>query len=188
MRRFLLDNGLRADMKFAVQEMWDYTTSMLWFPTPLFRKEIYFMGSGKIDGIDNWNYKLQLKLCMDSRMQGPSVQHIERLSPEELIIEISKGGFGLVWHQDEDSRQGMKYGISFDLSRYFTAGIPVIVPRGISHQDLIEKNHLGWVVDSLDEAVEQVENMDEADYQECVRYVRKFSPLIRNGYFTKKFL
>ncbi len=30
--------------------------------------------------------------------------------------------------------------------------------------------------------------MSEVEYQEYVRHVRGFSPLIRGGYFTKKFL
>lgn len=82
----------------------------------------------------------------------------------------------------------MDYSISFDLSRYLAAGIPVIVPRGISNRDLIEKNHLGIVADSLDAAVEQIQNMEELDYREYVQYVERFSALICNGYFTKKLL
>lgn len=188
MRQFLLDHGLREDMKFVIQEIWDYTTDMISLRSPLFRREIYFMGNGGIDGTDNWNYTPLLKLHADSAVQGQNVQCMGKLSREELFFELSKGGFGLVWYGAPDSRKGMEYGVPFELSGYLAAGIPVIVPRQIANQDLIKKNRLGLIAGSLDEAIEQIENMQESDYQEYVRYVRRFAPLICNGYFTKKVL
>lgn len=104
------------------------------------------------------------------------------------MIELSDGGFGLEWYQDEQAYEYMKYGNSFTLSRYLAAGLPVIVPAGISCQKLIEENHLGLAVDSLDEAVELVRRMDEAEYQEYVRHVGQFAPALRNGYYTRKCL
>ncbi len=189
MRQFLLDNGLREDMKFVVQEMWDYTVGMNLLFDSKFSRDIYYVNRGKIGGISDWNYTLQLKLFANSAVQGRNVQHIGELSQEELFFELSKGGgLGLIWYQEDEQRRGLEFDISFDLSRYLAAGIPVIVPKGISHQDMIERNHLGLAADSLDEAVEQVDSMEESDYQEYVRYVRRFSTLIRNGYFTKKLL
>ena len=110
------------------------------------------------------------------------------MDSSSLLLELAKGGFGLVWYGDEYWHQYMKYNNTFKLSTYLAAGIPVIVPKGISNQYLIEKNHLGLVMDSLDEAEEKVRNMEEVEYQEYVQYVQHFAPLIRNGYFTKKFL
>ena len=108
--------------------------------------------------------------------------------PDSLLLELSKGGFGLVWYGNDYWHQYMKYNNTIKLSAYLAAGIPVIVPGGISNQYLIEENHLGMVVDSLDEAVERVGNMEETEYQEYVGQVRNFAPLLRNGYFIKKFL
>lgn len=104
-----------------------------------------------------------------------------------LLLELAKGGFGLVWYGDECWNQYMKYNNSFKLSVYLAAGIPVIVPRRISNQYIIEKNYLGLVVDSLEEAVDQVQDMEESVYKEYVRHVKEFALLIRNGYFTKNF-
>ncbi len=64
----------------------------------------------------------------------------------------------------------------------------MIVPHGISNQYLVEENNLGLVVDSLDEAVEQVQNITEQQYLEYVHHVRGFAELLRNGYFTRKLL
>ncbi len=94
----------------------------------------------------------------------------------------------MVWYQDEESYQCMKYGISYPLARYLAAGIPMIVPAGISNQTLIEKNHLGLIVNSLDEAIAVIESMTESEYQEYTRYVSQFAPAVRRGYYTKKCL
>lgn len=107
---------------------------------------------------------------------------------DRLLLELAEGGFGLVWYGNDYWHQYMRYNNSFKLSTYLAAGIPVIVPRGISNQYLIEGNHLGIVADTLEDAAKYVKNMSEAEYQEYVRYVREFSSLIRGGYFTKKFL
>lgn len=188
MRQFLLDNGIRKDMKFVIQEMWDYTIDKNTIYSPQFRKEIHFTCNGGINGLNNWNYAIPLKLYADSGIQGQNVHYIGGLSKGELISRLSKGGFGLVWYQDEDTRQGMEYDVSFDLARYLAAGIPVIVPAGISNQALIEKNHLGLVVDSLEAAVTAVESMEKSEYQGYIQSVGRFAPAIRKGYYTKKCL
>lgn len=86
MRQFLLDNGLREDMKFVVQEMWDYTVGMNLFFDSKFSRDIYYVNRGKIGGISVWNYTLQLKLFANSAVQGRNVQHIGELSQEELFL------------------------------------------------------------------------------------------------------
>ena len=187
MRRFLLDNGIRREMKFVIQEMWDYIIDMNFFCSPQFRREIHFVGNN-FAGVDKWNNTLPLKLYAASAKQGENIHSMGELPPGDLVSELSKGGFGLVWYQDEDSRRCMEYGASFTLTRYLAAGIPVIVPVGISNQMIIEKNHLGLVVNSLEEAVAVVEDMTEAEYQQYTRAVRHFAHTIKNGYYTKSCL
>lgn len=188
MRQFLLDNGIRKDIKFVIREMWDYTMEWNCSPSPQFQREIHFTGDGGIDGINNWNYAVPLKLYADSGVQGQNVHIRSGETQRELVSGISEGGFGLVWPQNENARKGMEYDTSFDLARYLAAGIPVIVPAGILNQILIEKNHLGLVVESLDEAVTAVEAMEESEYQGYIQSVRRFAPALRNGYYTKKCL
>lgn len=189
MKKFLQENGIRKDMKFVIQEIWDYTTDLQFSQDPKFKKEIHFAGNpSKFLFPRQWNFDVPLKVYTSEECTGENVQVMGWMNPGSLLLEVAKGGFGLVWYGDDYWHQYMKYNNSFKLSTYLAAGIPVIVPRGISNQYLIEKNHLGLVADSLTEAVELVKNMEEADYQEYVRHVREFSYLIRNGYFTKKFL
>lgn len=189
MKKFLLDNGIRADMKFAVQEIWDYTTDIQYFRPPKFRKEIHFAGMpSKFLFPNQWNYEVPLKVYTSEQCTGENAQVMGWMDRDRLLFELAEGGFGLVWYGDEYLHQYMRYNNNFKLSNYLAAGIPVIVPRGISNQYLIEGNHLGIVADTLEEAVAQMRNMSEAEYQEYVRHVRGFSSLIRGGYFTKKFL
>ncbi len=189
MKKFLLDNGVRADMKFAIQEIWDYTTDIRFSQPAKFRKEIHFAGKpSKFLFPDQWDFDVPLKVYASEQCAGENVQVMGWMDSDRLLLELAKGGFGLVWYGDDYLHQYMRYNNKFKLSTYLAAGIPVIVPRGVSNQYLIEGNHLGIVADTLEDAAEQVKNMSEAEYQEYVRHVREFSPLIRDGYFTKKFL
>ena len=173
MRQFLLDNGIKKDMKFVILEMWDFITDSNFYSFPQFRKEIHFAGGSSFEGMHNWKDTFPLKVYAE-------------LSFSELLFALSKGGFGLVWQKDEESYQCMKYDVSFLLSRYLAAGIPVIVPVGISNQTLIEKNHLGLIVNSLDEAIEAIESMKKSEYQDYIRCVGQFAPALRSGYYSKK--
>ena len=190
MKKFLLDNGVRENMKFVVQEIWDYTTDIQFSQEQIkFQKEIHFAGKpSKFLFPHEWNFDVPLQVYTSEQCKGENAWEMGRMESRGLLLEFAKGGFGLVWYGDDYWHEYMKYNNSFKLSAYLAAGIPVIVPRGISNQYLIEKNHLGLVVDTLEEAVEQVKNMEETEYQEYVRDVGNFAPLIRNGYFTKKFL
>lgn len=189
MEKFLLENGIRENMKFVIQELWDYTTDINFSQTPMFQKEIHFAGNpSKFLFPNQWSFDVPLKVYTAEQCRGKNVQSMGWMDSSSLLLELAKGGFGLVWYGDEYWYQYMKYNNTFKLSTYLAAGIPVIVPRGISNQYLIEKNHLGLVVDSLEEAVEQVGNMAETEYQEYVRHISNFAMLIRNGYFSKKFL
>lgn len=189
MKRFLVDSGIRPDMKFVVQEMWDYTTCISFTREPVFRKEIHCAGGFDFHTIQNWNSGVALKVY-NSSMVVPSqnVINMGTIKTEELLIALSKGGFGLEWYQDEQAYKYMKYGNSLSLSRYLAAGIPVVVPTGISCQKLIEDNHLGLAVNSLDEAVGAIEDMSELGYREYVQHVGQFAIALRNGYYTKKCL
>lgn len=188
MKKFLIDSGIRAGMKFIVQEMWDYTTTLRFQGNPDFQKEIHCTGSADSEFVNEWDYDVPLKLYTSAVVKGKNVRSMGVWNEDKLLFKLSEGGFGLEWYHNEQAYQYMRYGNSFSLSRYLAAGIPVIVPVGISCQKIIEENHLGLAVSSLDEAVRVVEAMEEPEYQEYVRHVEQFAPALRNGYYTKKCL
>lgn len=190
MKRYLMEHGIRADMRYVIQEMWDdYTTSLVSLDSGKMKRELHFAGDP--DGVrfpELWNYEMPLHIYSDRECQGSWVQKMGWLPPDRLLLELSKGGFGLVWYGNESWHQYLSMNNCFSLAVYLAAGIPVIVPRGISNQCMIEQNHLGIVVNTLDEAVETVRSMTEQEYREYAAAVAGFAPLLRNGFFTKKCL
>lgn len=166
MWRLLLKNGIKKDMKYVIQEMWDYVTDRCSFGTPNFKKEIPFIGHERFEGLEEWGGR----------------------KPDELWSESVKGGWGLVWHKEKTHHEDLNYLLSLSLARYLSMGIPVIVPAGISNQSLIEKNGLGIVAKSLEDASKAVESMKKTEYQEYSRCVEQFAPALRNGFYTRKCL
>ena len=159
MRQYLTDHGVRKNMKFVILEMWDCISHIQFFHTPEFRKEVHFVDGGRFEGINSWKNALSLKLYTFSSEQRKNVHYMGKTNLDEQTMELSRGGFGLVWYRDEQESMIMKYDVPFSLGRYFAAGIPVIVPTGISNQRLIENNHLGMIVDSIEEVAEIIETM-----------------------------
>lgn len=189
MKKFLLENGVREEMKVVVQEIWDYTTCIHFTAPPKLKKEIHFAGdTEKFLFPNQWDYNIPLKLYSDKPCTGKNVQKMGWMDPSALLMELKKGGFGLLWYGDDLWHQYMSYNNSMKLSTYLAAGIPVIVPQGLSNQYLIEKNGLGIAVESLEEAVERVNALTEQEYQKYSDSVARFARLLRNGYFTKKLL
>ena len=90
-----------------------------------------------------WNFDVPLKLYTSEQCTGENVQVMGWMERAALLLELSKGGFGLVWYGSEYWHEYMKYNNTIKLSAYLAAGIPVIVPRGISNQYLIEGESFG---------------------------------------------
>ena len=167
MKERLIEEGLTTK-KILVQGMWDHPHDLSLY-TPAFKKELFFAGSlERFPDLQNWSQDTPL-----------------------LLLELSKGGFGLVWgtHQnDGESNQYYTLNISHKVSTYLTAGIPVIVPSSLSTAKFIVDQGLGFVADSLEEVHEIVDKMNLQEYQEMTNRIKTFSYLLKEGYFTKKLL
>lgn len=189
MKFFLTQHGIRAGMKFIIQELWDYTTVLKSMGPGNLKREIHFAGNpDRFQFPNTWNYEIPLKVYADQECRGGNVQKMGWMLPGRLLLELSGGGFGLVWYGDEIWHQYLSMNNSLKLSTYLAAGVPVIVPRGISNQSLIEENHLGIVVNTLEEAVSAARDMGEQEYREYLSAAARFAPLLREGFFTRKCL
>ncbi len=187
--QFLIKQGIREGMKFIIQEIWDYTTQLKSLDSGRLKRELHFAGKpDRFPFLNTWDYSMPIKVYSDQKCGRNCVEQMGWLPSDRLLLELSKGGLGLVWYGSEEGRQYLSRNSSLKLSAYLAAGIPVVVPRGISNQCMIEENHLGIVVDSLDEAAEAVKNMTEPEYQKYMSAVSRFAPLLRQGFFTKKSL
>ena len=110
------------------------------------------------------------------------------LDEYDLLHELHKGGFGLVWTEETYWREYMKYNTSFKTSTYLRAEIPVIIHKSSSCRKLIEDRHWGIAVDSLEEAVDVVNTMTAEEYGKYVGAIKESKFQLENGYFTKKAL
>ena len=75
--------------------------------------------------------------------------------------------FGLVWGNSEKSEDELDYyklNISYKLSTYLAAGLPVVVPDYLSNADYVREHGLGFVVSSLEEADRCVQECTEEQY------------------------
>ena len=190
MKEKLISEGLKVE-KILIQEMWDHPYNGFLYQ-PQFEKKLYFAGSvERFPHLANWSYQTPLHVFSEGQALAENC-HFEGFKPNvELLLQLSKGGFGLVWGTSEDPAEEPEYykiNISHKVSTYLAAGIPVVVPSYLSTAEMIRKKGLGFVVDSLAEASEVIENCSGEDYQQMLERARITSFLIRQGFYTKKVL
>lgn len=194
MADFLRANGLKVK-HIVIQEMWDcpndIPADMMKQTMPQLNHTINFAGDINLPkfafykGLDK---DLRLKAyCKDKHTIDQSNVTITGFKSEPVLLEELRqtGGFGLIWG-DEHWREYMKMNCSYKLSSYLAAGLPVIVPRSCGQADIVEKNHLGMVVDNLNEVNQRVLATTQEQYQEWANNVESFAQLIRNGLFTRR--
>lgn len=75
MKKFLQENGIREDMKFVIQEIWDYTTDIQFSQAPMFKREIHFAGNpSKFLFPQQWNFDVPLKVYTSEQCTGENTQ------------------------------------------------------------------------------------------------------------------
>lgn len=186
----LIEEGLTVK-KYVVQKMWDFNVHMD-LHTPSFERKLYFLGDvSRFPFFQKWQFDTPLHVFGNhkSDYDYSKVHFGGWLNKTELLLELSKGGFGLVWGNQENPKDEPDYykmNCSYKLASYLSAGIPVIVPDYLSNADFVKENNVGFVVSSLEEADQVIQECSEEKYSEMVSSVKNVQYLINNGYFTKK--
>lgn len=178
--------------KIIYQEMWDYTSRQE-LPAAPYVEQLHFLGNiGKFTFIQEKDFDIPMHSFskpVANQNTPKNVIYHNYLSKEEIIRELNRmGGFGLVWSEDPYWQEYLKVSNPFKLATYLAANIPVVVPRYLSSAAIIEENHLGLVVDSIEEAVARIRSMSAEEYQTMQASICQFSRLLRQGAFTKKLL
>ncbi len=187
MLKYLRGEGLTVE-NVVIQEYWDHPTAYQ-APLPKFTRKISFTGNPERFGfVAEWNHDIPLYLYTrrDDHKIGPSVIYKGFRKDENLIRELSDG-FGLCWSATQEAEYATM-NCSFKLPTFIVAGLPIIIKRGISGFDFVEKNNLGIVVDTLEEACERVNAMDEEEYLEYGRNVCNMASYLRSGFHTQEIL
>lgn len=193
MKERLIQEGLTTK-KILIQGMWDHPHDLSLY-TPVFKKEIFFAGSlERFPDLQNWSQDTPLRVFSN---QGVANEQAKNLSiegwkqDEEMLLELSKGGFGLVWGTYQNQGESQDYyslNLSHKVSSYLAAGLPIIVPPSLSIASFIVEQGLGFMANNLQEVHEIVDNMTPEKYQAMTERIKTFSYLIKEGYFTKKLL
>lgn len=192
MKNYLISKGVTVK-KFVIQNLWDIPVDFISNSEPEYLPRINFAGSNEkfriAEKINLSDIELEIYDHKPEDKSIPDNIHYHGYVDEiKLLSELHEGGFGLVWTEDMYWREYMKYNASYKVSTYLRAGIPLIVHRDISCRKLIEDNHWGIIVDSLEEAMERVKAMSEDEYRKYAESVSKVSGLLGDNYFAKKVL
>lgn len=183
--------GLKVK-KIVYQQAWDaVATDRLTGESP-YRTVLNFAGSpSKFTFVNDWHEKVPLEVFADpaNPLNNPQVRFQGYVANEHLIECLHQnGGFGLLWEASPAVYEYMKLNVNFKFGSYLAAGLPIVIHRGIAQADLVEKYHLGKVVDSLAEASEWVQSVTEEQYRQMADHVYQFGWLNRQGMFTKRAL
>lgn len=185
---FLRKGGLTVK-KTLLQPMWDLPFSEE-LREPEFNRQIIFSGSPeRFSFVSSWNYDIPLRLFGDGKPE-PGGQNIIRegwKNTTELLMEYIRGGFGLVWEQSVQPDY-YKSCQPHKLAAYLAAGIPVIMEKGLPHEQTVLDYELGFVTDSLEEAVARVKQVTEEEYRRLADHTKPIGNLVKGGFFTKKLL
>lgn len=175
--------------KYLIQEVWDYAVDFE-PEKPKFHKRMFFSGGpARFPFIKEWRYKTPLCLYSGDPFspEGLNVELRGYHKEHRFLLELSEGGYGLIWSSGE-ANDYYKMLQPYKFATYLAAGIPLILQRGLTSEEVIVKNHLGYIVDTLEEADEIVQSVKEEEYFEMVKRVDEFNYLIKNGWFTRKLL
>ena len=173
---------------------WDSDKETTFQEVSKLKRKIHFIGNDAKFMISK-NFPINSNVTLelygrknDEMVRAENINYHGFFDEYNLLHELHRGGFGLVWTEDMYWREYMRYNTSFKISTYLRAGIPLIVHESISCRKMIEDNHWGIIVNSLAEAVEKVKAMTVKEYNSYVEAIQGIKYPLEHGYFTKKVL
>lgn len=181
----LRQEGLTTE-KIVYQGMWDHPTDYV-PQVAQFARQVFFLGSvQRFPFSQEWRYQTPLELFAEEAIDNQDLNvHYHGYVQDELLLHQLSQGFGLCWSTGNQELYS-QLNASYKLSTYLAAGIPVIVKKGISCEKIIQKQGLGYVVESLEEADRLVQKCTPEEYQVMAQRVHDYGFLIRQGYFTRR--
>lgn len=190
MHRYLKENGL-DEKPVIYQTIWDMPSDICFVDHAVTRC-FHFAGNyNRFPFLAEYHGKTpiyQYDANKPDRENDDSFCWRGYLEQEKLMHELSKGGFGLVWSDDEYFDRYYSMNQPYKLGTNLAAGIPVIVKRGCVHDKFVERNGLGYAVDTLDEADKLVQSITDAEYIKLYHNVKNIQKLILDGAYTRKTL
>lgn len=144
-------------------------------------------------------YKLIKKDCIPLDLYGvnfeadisgyKNVKYHGAFPAPELPYRIS-GGFGLVWDGDSIETCSGNYGEYLKInnphktSLYLASGIPVVIWKEAALADFVEKNHLGFTINSLADIEKKIASMTSEEYKELTNNAMRMAEKMKMGSHT----
>lgn len=154
MHRYLKENGL-DEKPVIYQTIWDMPSDICFVDHAVTRC-FHFAGNyNRFPFLAEYHGKTpiyQYDANKPDRENDDSFCWKGYFEQEKLMHELSKGGFGLVWSDDEYFDRYYSMNQPYKLGTNLAAGIPVIVKRGCVHDKFVERNGLGYAVDQFKES------------------------------------
>ena len=110
------------------------------------------------------------------------------------LPNVIDGRFGLVWDGTAvDSCNGatgeyLKLNNPHKASLYTAAGLPIIIWSKAALADLVEKEKIGFSVNSLTDIPEKLRGLSDEEYDQFKKNLENLSEKVRTGYFFRKAL
>lgn len=187
---FLRKNGLKQK-EVIYQTIWDMPSNTC-FADHTCKRQFLFTGNFKrFPFLESYHGKtpiIHFDYERPARPDDASYKWHGYLETEKLMYELSKGGFGLVWSDEEYFQRYYSMNQPYKLGTDLAAGIPVVVRKGCVHEEFIMKNGIGFAVDSLEEADEIIQGISDEEYRKLYDNVRNIQRLLLDGAYTRKAL
>lgn len=113
--------------------------------------------------------------------------------PDELPRKM-EGHFGLIWDGEELNTcsghfgQYLRFNNPHKLSLYMAAGMPVVTWKNAAIADLIAKNKIGILVDSLTEIADAISEISNDQYLEMKNNILDFNKKVTSGHYIQSII
>lgn len=127
----------------------------------------------------------------DSISEGSSNIEYHGSLPTEIIPLSLDRGFGLIWDGNSietcsgGTGEYLRYNNPHKLSLYLSAGLPVIIWREAAQAQFVEKNEVGFCVDSLYDIFDNLQQLSEEQYNFYVQNAERLSHTLKEGGYIK---
>lgn len=191
MKKWMRQYGL--DIPVLIQGLWDHYTSMPLSAPKEYQQRVKFPGDpNKFQIGQTWFYDIPLDIYTYEKVDvQKNVTLHDFLSDESLLLELNKGGFGLVWAENTPNMPTKDYSTmchSYKFSTFLAANLPIIVQKGMTGSQFITTNKLGFSVESLEDVEQVVKNCTKLEYFEMQKRIEPIAQMLREGFFIKKLL
>lgn len=164
-----------------------------------FEKRLVFAGNlDKSRFLANWSYDTPITafgstpqhFVMDDR-----VDYRGSFAQEQLPFELPYG-FGMAWDSDTNNENGgadtyrdyTRYNNPHKVSMYLASGLPVVLWSQAGMARFVTANHVGLVIDSLDDVDRVMAALEPEELQDMLQHAQAMRDALRSGFFTRRVL